>query len=285
MELIYREMPDDYTLIASSCVHMGAFNHYDEGLERLVEKVATKKNYFLANLGDNIEAKLPHDKHFSGETLSILAPLDQANAFIDKIKPIAKKIIAIGYGNHEAKLINHGNLGKHIADTLGVRFGSVHYKFCSLDKKGQLMHKMYFHHGSGSLPKGAKDPIQRKANIQAAIRRKLEGTGHADCVVMGFGHTHHLDIVNPTTTGQLYLTDNGSTVKQHYNVMSAQNQEYIPPDSRWYLNCGSLRKSITPSGLGIADYAEIAMYGPTELGWTEIRVEGGKVVGCEKIVV
>ena len=285
MELIYREMPKDYTLIYSSCVHMGAFNHYADGFAEQIRRLKERKNYFLANLGDNIEAKMPHSNHFSGETLTILKPLEQADEFVERLRPVAKKIVAIGYGNHEAALINYGNIGKHIAEKLKVPFGSVHYKFCATDRNGKVMHKLYGHHGYGSLPKGAKDPIQREANQKAALRRKLEATGHADCVAMIMGHTHQLITVKPTTTQQLFLTDDGRHVKQHYNVMSPQNAEYIPPDSRWYGNAGSLRKSITPTGLQIADYAEVAMYAPSEMGWLEVHVQRGQVVDMEKVVV
>jgi hypothetical protein len=144
------------------------------------------------------------------------------------------------------------------------------------------MHKFYFTHGNGSLPKGAKDPIQRKANRKAAIRRKLEETGISDCIVMSFGHTHYLEVVEPTVHDALYITDDGHNHKQHYQVPSVQNADYIPPDSRWYCNTGSFRKLYTPSGSHIVDYGEVAMYGPTELGCIKITVEDRQVVKVEK---
>lgn len=277
-------MPPDYTMLHISDIHLGALNHSSDALNSMIHAVKSERDCYVMEGGDTIEAILPHDvKRFSLETLSIPQPLEQVKAAIKTLKPIADRIVSKGYGNHEHKLISFGNIGKLIAEGLNVSYGGVCYKFVAL-RKGKPVHKFFIHHGYGSLPKGAKDPIQRKANIQAAIRRKLENTGHADCIYMGFGHTHYLDVVQPTATDNLYLTDNGKGIKQHYRVMTKQDSDFIPPDSRWYGNSGSFRRTLTTPGLEVTDYAEIGMFAPSELGWIKIRVEDCKVVSVEKVI-
>ena len=289
MELIRRQMPMDYVLCDTSDYHRGSINHHRDGLLQLIDKVARKKNYFLTNKGDSIEAILPNDKRYATCNVefkeNLLTPADQAESLIKDFMPIRKKIVAWGHGNHEYKLINTQDFGRYIAAQLGVPYGCVSYKFIATDKAGKIMHKFFMTHGSGSLPKGAKDPIQRMANRKAQLRRMLENTGHADCVVKSMGHTHQLLVVEPTVTDQLYLTDDGTRVKQHYNVRSAQDIDYIPPDSCWYVNTGSFLKLYTPPGSCAIGYGEIAMYGPAEMGWAEIHVQGGQVVHVEKVVV
>ena len=271
-----------------SDLHLGEFNCHMAGIQEVVDEVASKKNHFLINGGDSIAAILPNDKRWNslGADLKnqLLTPKQQADAVIEIYRPAAKqgKIKAIGFGNHEYKLINTMDFGKYIAESLNVPYGGITYKFCALDRSGNLMHKFYYTHGNGCLPKGAKDPIQRKANIKAAIRRKLENTLISDCIVMSFGHTHQLEVVEPTVNDALYITDDGENHRQHYQVAADQNADYIPPDSRWYTNTGSFRKLYAPSGSHVIDYGEAAMYGPTELGCIKITVEDRKVVKVEK---
>lgn len=287
MELITRDMPLDYTLIDSSDYHYGALNCSRDAIRAMIDKVATKRNYFLANKGDSIEAITPDDKRFASCSADVknnlLTPQQQADALITDFLPIRKKIVAWGHGNHEYKLINTADFGKYIAGQLGVPYGSVAYKFIAAHK-GETMHKFYLTHGYGSLPRGAKDPIQREANVKAALRRKLENTGHADCIYMSMGHTHQLITVNPTIENQLYLTDDGNNLKQHYRVQEKQNKAHISPDSRWFGCSGSFLKLYSPPGSHAIGYAEVAMYGPGEIGWLEVHVQGGQVVAVEKVV-
>ena len=48
---------------------------------------------------------------------------------------------------------------------------------------------------------------------------------------------------------------------------------------------GSFRKMYSPSGPGATDYAEMAGYAPSEIGYAKVIVKDCNVVGVSKIVV
>ena len=48
---------------------------------------------------------------------------------------------------------------------------------------------------------------------------------------------------------------------------------------------GSFRKMYSPSGSGATDYAEMAGYAPSEIGYAKVIVKDCNVVGVSKIVV
>jgi len=143
--------------------------------------------------------------------------------------------------------------------------------------------KFFLAHGSGSLPKGAKDPIQREANRKAWLKRKLEDMS-GDAIGMFVGHGHHILEVHPTVEKQLYMTDNGKDLKQNYRTGVDQSATYIPPESRYYGMCGSFLRLFSPPGSESVSYGEIAMYSPAEIGVLVAYIRGGKMVGLEKIV-
>ena len=110
MELIKRVMPRDYVLIDSSDYHYGSLNCSRDKIKEMVAKVVSKRNYFLVNKGDSIEAILPNDKRYASCGMAIkeglLTPAQQADAVVKDFMPIKDKIIAWGFGNHEYKLLN-----------------------------------------------------------------------------------------------------------------------------------------------------------------------------------
>ena len=288
MELIAGEIPLDCEIFDTSDYHYGALNCHREGIREIIATVAAKKNRFLLNKGDSIDAVTPGDKRYASCSMEVrdnlLTPERQADALVEDFRPIRHRILAWGFGNHEYALINTLDFGRYLARQLQVPYGGVAYKL-ALRHKGVPLCKLLLHHGRGMLPKGAKDPIQREANQKAWVRRRLEETGFADCAYMSMGHIHRLLIVPPTTSGQLYLTDDGERIKQHYKDETAQNAGHIPPDSRWYVATGSFLKLYSDPGTYAMSYGEMAMYGPAELGCAKIVVQGGRIVNVEKVVV
>jgi hypothetical protein len=288
MELIKKQMPRDYVLIDSSDYHYGSLNCSREKIKEMVDKVATKKNYFLINKGDSIEAILPNDKRYASCGIDIkenlLTPIQQADAVVQDFMPIKNKILGWGFGNHEYKLLNTMDFGRYIAAQLSVPYGAYAYKFTAVDNKDKLMHKMFFTHGYGNINSGSKDDIQRLANIKASLKNKLCKSGFSDCIYMSCGHTHKLVVVEPTVEGNLYLTDDGVSLHQNYHLLSPQNSPYIPPESRWYGCSGSFLKLYSTPGSYAISYAEVAGYEPSEIGWLEIHVQDGNVVNVEKII-
>jgi hypothetical protein len=288
MELIQRQMPKDYVLIDSSDYHYGSLNCSRDKIKEMVDKVAQKKNYFLVNKGDSIEAILPNDKRYASCGMDIkenlLTPIQQADAVVQDFSPIKNKIVGWGFGNHEHKLLNTMDFGRYIAAQLGVPYGTYAFKFTALDKNNKVMHKMFFTHGYGNLNSSAKDDIQKMANRKASLKQKLCKSAFSDCIYMSCGHTHQLMIVEPTVEGKLYMTDDGTSIHQHYHTLTDQKSSYIPPDSRWYGCSGSFLKLYSTPGSYAISYAEVAGYEPSEIGWLEIHVQDGDVVGVEKII-
>lgn len=288
MELIKRQMPRDYVLIDSSDYHYGALNCSRDSIKEMVNKVKTRKNYFLVNKGDSIDAILPNDKRYASCSMDVaerlLTPQQQADAVVQDFMPIRDKIVAWGFGNHEYKLINTLDYGRYIAAQLQVPYGAYAFKFTAVDKKDNLMHKMFFTHGYGNINSAAKDDIQRLANRKASLKHKMCKSGFGDCIYMSCGHTHQLLVVDPTVQDKLFLTDDGDQIKQHYHVLSDQAASYIPPDSRWYGCSGSFLKLYSDPGTYAITYAEVAGYEPSEIGWLEVHVQDGQVVAVEKVI-
>lgn len=289
MELTARELPADCEIYDTSCLHYGALNCYREGIREIIDEVGAKRNRFLLNKGDSIDAVLPNDKRYASCAMDVkenlLTPAAQCDALVKDFLPIRKQILAWGHGNHEFKLINTMDFGRYIAAQLQVPYGGVTYKFAGKDKTGATRFKMLLTHGRGMIPQGAKDPIQREANQKAWVRRKLESMGFADCVYMSMAHIHRNIVVKPTTADQLYLTDDGENIHQHYQVLAPQDAMYIPPDSRFYASTGSFLGLYSKPGSFAFGYGELAQYGPTELGCCKVIIRNHQVVDVEKRIV
>ena len=50
MELVVSMMPRDYVIVVCSDLHFGAPNCHKDGIREMVNKVASKKNYYLIYL-------------------------------------------------------------------------------------------------------------------------------------------------------------------------------------------------------------------------------------------
>lgn len=283
MEIFNCEMPRNYELVISSDLHLGSPCVCENSIGELVEYVATTKNCFHTNIGDNIEAILPNDKRFVFSDSKYKTPQQQADAVIELFNPIKKQTLAIGIGNHEFKLVNSFNIGKYIADELEVMNGSYCYKL-QIYNKGNLAHKMFFTHGMGQVTSNAKDEIQAEGNKKAALKNKLSKASHGDVILMCMGHVHKSIIVEPTINNKLYLTtDKVGKIQQHYRYVEQQNGDFIPADAKWYVSNPSFMKSHAPVGSGYISYAEVAGYEPSEIGFTKVIVEDNMVQQVEFI--
>lgn len=286
MEIIKKVLPDDYELCISSDLHLGSPCVNEKNIEEMVDYVKSTENCYMTNIGDNIEAILPNDKRFIFSDAKYKTPQEQCDAVINLFTPIKDKILAIGLGNHEYKLLNTFNVSKYIADGLGVPNGMYCYKLEIFDKDINLMHKMYFSHGYGQIASNAKDEIQALGNRKAALKNKLNKSGHADVILCAMGHTHKSLIVEPTINDKLYLTTSSDgKIKQHYSYIESQNQEYIPPDARWYINNPSFMKLYSTPGSGYISYAEAFGYEPSEIGYSIIEVKNKQVVNVRRVII
>jgi hypothetical protein len=287
VELIKAEgMPENFILCDMSDFHLGSPNCAEETLEETVAKIHDNTTAYMIFKGDAIECILPSDKRYMHSAVkdNLKSPKEQADRVIEIMQPIKNRILAWGIGNHEVKLWNTMDFGKYIADSLGVPYGAYNYKITYTDTKNRLMFKTYHTHGMGGVSSNAKDQIQYDANRRAGLKHKLSKSGHADVIYMSRGHDHQLITVDPTAENQIYLTDDGQGLHQHYRVLPPQNTNYIPPDSRWYATTGSFRKLYSKPGSCVIDYGEVAGYSPSEVGYVQVNVNDSNITSIEKVV-
>ena len=279
-------MPDNFSICDMSDFHLGSPNCAEETLIETVEAIKAQDDCYVIFKGDAIEAILPNDKRYMHSAVKegLQSPKEQADRVISIFNCISDRILAWGIGNHELKLWNTMDFGKYIADSLKVPYGAYNFKLHFNDTDGNLMFKTYHTHGMGSIHSNAKDQIQYDANRRAGLKHKLAKSGHSDVVYMSRGHDHQLITVDPTVENQLFLTDDGKGIHQHYRVSPAQNADYIPPDSRWYATTGSFRKLYSKPGSCVIDYSEVCGFAPSEIGYAKVTVEDKKIVRVEKIV-
>lgn len=283
MELISKVMPDDYVLVDTGDWHLGHVNAHTDGIKEVIERVKQPNTYAVLK-GDLLDSILPNDKRYASCSVSIPTPMQSLDLLTDMLMPVRDKILAVQLGNHEYHLINTLNVAYELAKRLDAPYGGYVCKFTALDPRHKVRHKMLLTHGHGNLPSGAKDAIQRRANQESALKRKLEGTGHSDCIYMSMAHVHKLMVVNPTINHEVMLTDDGKKLKQQYRTHTKQNVDYIPPEARYYGCSGSMLKTHTDPGVGAISYSEVFMYGPSEMGWLEVNVRDGEVSSVDKIV-
>jgi len=291
MEIIKREIPRNCRIVDASDIHWDALNCHKAGVRKMIQFVIDENNAgrptYLNLKGDLIEAIVPGDKRFNTLTRDIDFPTPEATAkaLIRELYPVREFILAIGDGNHELKLSNIMNFGRYMADQLGVPHGAYTYITEFRDGDNKKLFKTFSSHGSGRLPKGAKDPIQREANRKAHLKRKLEATGFFDCVYKSMGHTHQLLVVLPTYMNSNILTTRNNQIHQNLIPRVKQNANYIPSEQCYFANTGGFLKLYSPPGLGITGYAEMALMEPTDLGWVEMEIVGGELVGVEAVKV
>jgi hypothetical protein len=145
------------------------------------------------------------------------------------------------------------------------------------------------------LPKGAKDPRQRRANREASLKRYLEqfwGSAH----VMAHGDTHELIVAKPVPDPVFLVSDRAGKHRQReipWRAMSVETDEgfqYVSPEARYYAVTGTFRRSghvqdITGTlGEGVwDDYAEKAGYPPGPVGYVRVLVRGDVVVDAVEV--
>lgn len=282
MKIIDCEVRQNYQLIVSSDWHIGAANCDLKGIKAMLEDAKKSKAYLTFN-GDLLESIDVSDKRFSVKqaAMDMLTLQEQINFIVDLLMPYRKQILCIGMGNHEHKHINRFNPTVEICRRLDVPYGTVTY-ILEMKHGGKLMHRLLLTHGSGGMPKGAKDPIQRRANQGAWIKRRLEETG-IPTIFSAFGHTHHLQVVPPSIDSEVHLTVKGGKLKQIRRSVTNQAADHIPPEARWFANTGSFLK-LYSDGDNVS-YGEIRMYSPPKLGYVKLVCKDTNVVDVQEVLV
>lgn len=258
--------------------HVGSLAFHKDALLEL-SKMIKADNAWWTFGGDAIEGKKIDSPHFNPTGLSLkhLNIHDQCDYVVDLIKPIASRLLMFQRGNHELYLQKDFDVIRYICQGIGRLDAYGDYQTW-LDFCGMSFH---FWHGRPTMPRGAKDPIQRKANQMAWLKNRFEGLA-GSCHAHYMGHTHQCLIVPPIE--QYALLNNGENVKGSYfteQPVQTEHGVWIPKDARWYVNTGTLRRG---GQFGYEDYSEIAGYTPPVMACTKTTIEDGVIKDIEKIV-
>lgn len=272
MELLTCKLPKTHRIYFISDFHEGTILQDTKGLKQTIERIKNDPLGRVVIGGDLAEAITIDDPRYSAETVDSKSsvPLLQYRSVIEKLRPIASKILCILAGNHDWKIFNKsGNLVRdYVCHELNVPYGTYSVKITVANNNDKPMYKFFYTHGNGSLNSTAPDPVMRLANMRRMLKNKLQYK-FADCVLMGTAHNHKLVTLKPIPV--LYLTTTDTKIKQHYTG-SEQYADYIHPDHRFYFSSGSFFKLY---GKGVSGYGEIAGYDPHELGYCIAHVEDG----------
>lgn len=281
----HKRLPKDYSVICTSDWHCGSRAFHQAAAEAIVERVATEKRTYMLFGGDAIEGKKIDSPHFDITSLNRdYARIHEQYKFIRKMwLPIGKKILAITRGNHDLYLSRDYDWVEELCREIGAPLGG-YQTWVSLSP----FLRVFMFHGRRSMPRGAKDPIQREANQKAWLKRELEPLA-GDCHVMLMGHTHSLMVQAPIEQYSLLTDPKGDNVRAAYfrepdSIVETEHgkQPFVPERSRWYGNTGTLRRS---GGFGYIDYAEVGGYPPSPIGYLEMRVENHRCVDIKKVVI
>jgi len=294
-EFIRHDMPEDFDLVLCGDHHVGALAFREAAWLKVVEWIANRRvkiPRFWGHQGDIVEGKLIDSPHFNPESLRPKQTniKQQADYWLDINKPIFPYLLWQTQGNHDRYLKRNFDVMEYVMkdrlDMYEVLGGPQTWVQL---RPGLNLHSF---HGRRSLPKGAKDPLQRPGNQKAWLKCELEQLA-GDCVIMCMGHTHACIIVEPIEQYTLLSDpDEGGDVQGHFfvepNAMLGESL-YVPKESRWYVNTGTFRASgffgAKHDKRGASDYAEEAGYRPMPTSYALAKVRGGQVVSIEKIIV
>lgn len=277
-------LPSNCTFIITGDWHVGSKGFHEEAAAGLIERLAKERNTFAIFMADAIEGKKIDSPHFNPDSLAprLLNIHNQADAFADMWKPVAKKLMALTMGNHELYLEPSFGITRYMAERIGVPVGGYQTFYDLRMKKARKPLRVFGWHGRPALPRGAKDPIQREANQKAWLVNRLAPLA-GSCHVMLMAHTHALLVQEPVE--QYALLDAGENVRARYFTEPDANvgdSTFVPVHARWYANTGTLRRS---AGFGYTDYTEIAGYAPAPIGYIEMDVRDGAVRELRKVIL
>jgi len=284
-QYIKTKLPKDCKLLVTGCVHVGSKMHHKKGFKLFTDRLEDERNTYGALNGDAVEGKPVGSKHFEPEGLvpGLLTPGSQFNYFRKCIEGSADKWLFLGTGNHDRYLSKDVDLLKDlVADPLGIPIGGYQtYVWFGNGSTG------FFWHGFPSMPRGAKDPIQREANQRAWLKNKMEGLHSAHLNVMG--HLHNLMVQPPLNEMVLGMMADGSGIAKEVllggvpdQVVGKKRILWVPKESRWYAMNGTLRRG---GCMGFTDYSEVAGYPPADIGFLEVTFADGRIRAVEPIHV
>lgn len=286
-QVLKKRMPMNFNLFLFGDEHVGSRLFFERGFLKMVDAMHSdclglpaKANFGLAH-GDCIEAITMNDPRFDWETNREQSMIEQADHYVELLRPIRHKMVALLDGNHPKKLWRFGKMTEYVCNQLEIPFGTYVCKINYLNHKGKLLFKQYAAHGFGGINSNVPIEKRRIANMQIALYNKLFRKA-GDVALMSMGHTHKTLINAPDDCP--YLCDDGDDFGCGHtgDIKVPQNQGFVPPESRFYVNTGTFRRTTIK---GITDYGEMAGYDPIELGYCIAMVRQGRLVDVKPVIV
>jgi hypothetical protein len=246
-------------LLATSCWHYGNRSVSDEGIHRFLQ--VAKKHPWLHH-GDIIEGIMRSDRRFSIEEHKDTVVTAMGYA-IDSLGRAKKTCVGLLKGNHdETPSKEIGDVSEYIANSAGVPYrGGI----CWLDIRGQKgQSRGVFAHGSGGSNPYAGEPERRQLNREIWLRNRLQSF---DVDIAGIGHVHRFITCPPCAEEKLSI--------------NAGDLKRLPVVTRpvWYYAAPSMFKTYSLHA-DTTNYAEMKLYGATDIGWIEMVFDRDGKCAC-----
>jgi len=248
-----RKLKKGQKLNLLACTHIGQPAVSWDGLSKFRKNIMSSGDAWI-HLGDAIEAIIPGDKRFAhGEHEEPL--LNQCETFVEWAKPIRKTCWGMLEGNHEqvaSKTI--GNLTKMMCKNAGIPFLAGACAIHIQAKKGTKTG--FFAHGSGNINARVGPPERRYANMQVALRAKLQ---YFEGYLRAMAHMHTAIMAPPTSVNKLSFEGDGPKLRPTVH------------DDHWCIAAPSMFKTYDLSDR--TNYGEAKLYRPNAIGWIELTFE------------
>jgi len=244
-------------------IHIGAGACDEKLLKRTIDRIANDENCYWIGMGDYCEFINVSDKRFDIRSLAKWVRLEhltdiataQTERFLDFVKPISHKCLALVAGNHEGFIASRyenavysrivtevkNMAGMPASDPLGVgMYGWLLLRFKRAGKNVTI--KVNLHHGfvGGKLAGG------KALNMQRWLWTH-------DCDLSLMGHSH-----------------NTSSQKEAVECVTGAGKSYMQKRVGAY--CGTFLKSINEEG---SSYSENFGYFPLAIGSIEVVLKPG----------
>lgn len=280
----HKKMPRGYRIVATGDWHIGSRACHMVELQRMLEWIGKSRDVYWLHTGDMIEGNPVRSKHFDLDTLDpVLSSIGaQVEKAVELVRPVAGKCLMLGVGNHDIYLKPDVDIPRLMAKDMGVPKGGYQTWLHTGGVRGHIFH------GRRSMPKGAKDPIQRDANQRAWLARELDNLGAADSHYHLMGHVHTLHVQPPIR--QYALVSEGDELRARWitppagtgtDAKNKQAYSFVPKEARWFACCGTFRRS---GIMGAEDYAEIAGFAPAPIGYQVLTVKDDVLVDISPVI-
>jgi predicted phosphodiesterase len=248
------------TVISTSCWHYGNPSVSQEGIHKLITKC--KKHQWLHH-GDIIEGITKGDRRHAQDEHkdSLLYEMQQAAATIEKAN---QSCIGLIKGNHdETPSTEVGDVVEDISIRAKVPYLSATCYLNFIAPKGKATG--FFAHGSGGSNPRAGDPERKLINRQVWLRNLLS---QFDADICGIGHTHRFTVTPPCYEEKLTIGDEANV-----------KREPILTRPTWYYTAPSMFTTYDLHA-DTSNYAEMKLYGATDIGWIETVFNEDGTIPC-----